>query len=133
MGSWHEVPLRVRFEETDTMGVVYYAKFLVWFEVGRMSLLRDVGLPYKDWSAKEIGFPVVRVRADYHAPARFDDEILVKTRVSRMGNTSLTFENEVYKQPKRELLCTGHTIHVLVGGDGKPVRIPDELRAKISS
>lgn len=133
MSPWHKVTVRVRFEETDMMGVVYYAKFLVWFEVGRMGLLRDVGLPYKDLSAKEVGFPVVQVRADYRAPARFEDEILIKTKVGRMGKSSLTFENEVYKLPGREILCTGYTVHVLIGADGKPVRIPDDLRTKLSS
>ena len=132
MGSWHETSLRVRFEETDTMGVVYYSKFLVWFEVGRVSLLRDVGLTYKDLSAKKIGLPVVQATADYHAPARFDDEILVKTKVSRIGKTSVTFENEVFKLPGMEPLCTGHTVHVVVGRDGKPMSIPEPLRARLS-
>lgn len=133
MGSWHEAALRVRYEETDTMGVVYYAKFLVWFEVGRVSLLRDVALPYKELEAKEISMPVVQAHADYLAPARFDDEILVKTKVGDIGKTSIRFENEVYKLPAMELLCKGHTVHVVVGKDGKPMRVPEQLRAKLSS
>jgi acyl-CoA thioester hydrolase len=59
MGSWHESRLRVRFEETDTMQVVYYGKIFVWMEVGRVSLLREVGLPYRDWESKGLGIPVV--------------------------------------------------------------------------
>jgi|ERR1017187_4513298 acyl-CoA thioester hydrolase len=133
MGSWHEAQVRVRFEETDMMGVVYYSKFLVWFEVGRVSLLRDKGLPYKELSAEGIGLPIVQAHADYQAPARFDDELLVKTRIKEMGTTSVTFENEVYRLPGRELLCTGHTVHVVVGKDGRPMPIPEALRARLSA
>lgn len=95
MGSWHESRLRVRYEETDTMQVVYYAKVFVWMEVGRINLLRDIGLTYKDWEAMGVGMPVVNATADYRASARFDDEILVKTRIARLGNSSIKFENEI--------------------------------------
>ena len=105
MGSWHEPRLRVRYEETDAMQVVYYSKVFVWMEVGRINLLRDIGLPYKDWEAKGMGMPVVHASADYRASARFDDEILVKTRIARLGNSSIKFENEVYRLPDMHLLC----------------------------
>jgi acyl-CoA thioester hydrolase len=133
VGSWHETRLRVRFEETDTMQVVYYAKYFVWFEVGRMNLLRDLGLKYSDMSSRNIHIPVVQAHADYRAPARFDDEVLVKTRVGQVGNSSVRFENEVYKLPDMELLCAGHTVHVLVNGDGRPVPLPAELKEKLIS
>ncbi len=133
MGPWHESRLRVRFEETDTMQVVYYAKFLVWMEVGRVNLLRDVGLPYRDWEEKGIGIPVVQAHADYRASARFDDEILVKTRVSSIGKSSMRFENEIYKLPEMKLLCTGHTVHALAGRKGKAVPFPDELKERLTS
>ncbi len=133
MGPWHETRLRVRFEETDTMQVVYYAKFLVWMEVGRVSLLRDIGIPYKDWESKGLGIPVVQAHADYGASAKFDDEILVKTRVASIGNSSIRFENEIYKLPEMQLLCTGHTVHALAGRDGKTVPFPDELKRKLTS
>lgn len=133
MSSWHEAYLRVRFEETDTLGVVYYAKFLVWMEVGRVGLFRDVGLHMKDWERRGLHIPVVQAHADYRAPARFDDEVLVKTRVAKVGNSSVKFENEIYKLPEMQLLCTGHTTHVLMDGSKKPVRIPDDIRTKITS
>lgn len=133
MGSWHETRLRVRFEETDTMQVVYYAKYFVWFEVGRMNLLRDLGLRYSDMSSRNIHIPVVQAHADYRAPAKFDDEVLVKTRIAQVGNSSVKFENEVYKLPGMELLCTGHTVHVLVNGEGRPIPLPEELREKLTS
>ncbi len=133
MGPWHGTRLRVRFEETDTMQVVYYSKFLVWMEVGRVSLLRDIGIPYKDWESKGLGIPVVQAHADYRASAKFDDEILVKTRVASIGKSSIRFENEIYKLPEMRLLCTGHTVHALAGRDGKAVPFPDELKGKLTS
>ena len=91
MGSWHEQKLRARYEETDTMGVVYYAKFLVWMEVGRVSLLRAIGFGYQEWVRHDLEFPVVQAHADYKAPARFDDEILVRTRIASVGNSIIRF------------------------------------------
>lgn len=133
MGPWHKHRLRVRFEETDMMGVVYYGKFFVWLEVGRISLLRDVGLPYKEWERRGFHIPVVQAHADYRASAQFDDEVLVKTRVASVGKSSIRFRNEVYKLPDMQLLCTGHTVHVLIDGSKKPIAIPDDIRGKITS
>jgi acyl-CoA thioester hydrolase len=132
MGSWHESRLRVRYEETDKMQVVYYAKVFVWMEVGRVNLMRDIGLPHGDWEAKGLGMPVVQAHADYRASARFDDEILVKTRVARVGNSSIRFENEIYRLPDLRLLCVGHTIHAL-SKEGKTVPFPEEMRSKLTS
>lgn len=133
VGPWHESKLRVRFEETDTMQVVYYAKFLVWMEVGRVNLMRDIGLPYRDWEDKGLGIPVVQAHADYRASARFDDEILVKTRVASIGKSSIRFENEIYKLPEMQLLCTGHTVHALADRKGKAVPFPDDLMTRLTS
>jgi len=125
--------VRVRFEETDMMGVVYYAKFFVWMEVGRIALMRDLGLPYRDLEAKGLNIPVVQAHADYRASARLDDEILIKTRIAGVGNSSIKFENEIFKLPKMELLCTGHTIHALVGKDGKTRPYSEDLKSKLTS
>jgi acyl-CoA thioester hydrolase len=133
MGTWHEQKLRVRFEETDTMGVVYYAKFMVWMEVGRVSLLRDLGFGYKEWVKRDLGFPVVQAHADYKASARFDDEVLVKTRVASIGNSSIRFENEIFKVPEMTLLATGHTVHVLTNRKGEKKPFPPEVRGMLTS
>jgi len=105
----------------------------VWFEVGRISLLRDVGLPYKDWEKRGMRVPVVQAHADYKASAHFDDEVLVKTKVASFGNTSIRFDNEVYKLPEMELLCTGHTVHALIDRAGKTMPLPDDIREKLTS
>ena len=133
MGSWHESKLRVRYEETDTMQVVYYGKVFVWMEVGRVNLLREIGLSYAEWETRGLGLPVVQAHSDYRASARFDDEILVKTRVASVGNSSIRFENEIYRLPEMLLLCEGHTIHVLSRKSGGAVPFPDELRSRLTS
>lgn len=132
MGGWHEQKLRVRYEETDTMGVVYYGKYFVWMEVGRVSLLREIGFSYDKWIDQDLQFPVVQAHADYRASARFDDEIVVKTRVASVGSSSFKFENEIYKLPEMSLLATGHTVHVLTKGGAKAA-FSDELRARLTS
>jgi acyl-CoA thioester hydrolase len=129
----HEIRVRVRYADTDTMHVVYYANYFVWFESGRVELLRSRGIIYRDIEDTGIFTPVIEAQANYKAPARFDDEILIVTRLAKIGETSLRFENEIYKVSPRELLCTGHTVHVMVGRDGKPMRIPDNLRTKLAS
>ncbi len=133
MGRWHEQKLRVRFEETDTMQVVYYAKYFTWMEVGRIGLLRDIGLAYRDWQARGLNIPVVQAHADYRASARFDDEVLVKTRVASVGKSSIRFENEITKLPEGALLCEGHTVHALIGKGGRAVPFPDDLRSVLTS
>jgi len=133
MGSWHEQRLRVRYEETDTMGVVYYSKFFVWMEVGRVGLLRDIGFGYAEWVKHEIQFPVVQAHADYKASARFDEEILVRTRIASIGNKSIRFENEVYRVPEMKLLATGHTVHALVNKAGSTIPFSQGLKEKLTS
>ena len=132
MAGWHESRLRVRYEETDRMGVVYYGKYMTWLEVGRVNLFRDVGFGHREWVKRELDFPVVQAHADYRASAHFDDEILVKTRVASIGNKSIRFDNEIYKLPEMTLLATGHTVHALMRG-GKTIPFPDELKEKLIS
>jgi len=132
MGSWHEQRLRVRYEETDMMGVVYYSKFLNWFEVGRVGLLRDIGFGYTEWVRHEIQFPVVQAHADYRASARFDEEILIKTKIASIGSKSIRFENEIYKLPEVKLLATGHTVHALMSR-GSSIPFSDDLKARLTS
>ncbi len=126
----HEFKLRVRYEETDTMQVVHYSKYFIWFEAGRIELLRSIGLSYRDVEKRGLLLPVVEAKANYHAPARFDDEILVKTRLASTGNTSVRLENEVFKLPEKTLLCTGYTVHVLVDREGRPTKIPEDFLKK---
>jgi acyl-CoA thioester hydrolase len=129
----HSVRLRARFAETDAMRVVHHTAYFNWFEVARTELLRSTGLPYTEIQKRGFGIPLVEAFANYKAPARYDDEVEVRIRVGRIGRSSLRLDYEVVKLPGGGLLCIGHTVHVLVGGDGKPVKIPDELRSRLSS
>jgi acyl-CoA thioester hydrolase len=130
----HTVKLRVRFAETDAMQVVYYAEYFVWFEVARTELFRSIGIPYSVISRKR-GFhtPVVQAHADYKSSARYDDEVAVRVRASKVGTSSLRLDYEVTKLPEEELLCTGHTVHVFIGEDGKPKEIPTDIKERLSA
>ncbi len=128
----HTTRLRVRFAETDAMQVVYYAEYFVWFEVARTELFRAIGMPYTVISRKR-GFhtPVVQAQADFKASARYDDEIAVRAWTSKVGRSSIRIDYEVTKLPEKELLCTGHTVHVLIGEDGRAKEIPADIRERL--
>ena len=129
----HSVTLRARFAETDAMQVVYYAEYFVWFEVARTELFRSIGVPYSSIQKHRGHTPVVQAHADYKASARYDDEVVVKVWVSNVGRSSFRLDYEVTKLPGRELLTTGHTVHVLIGTGGKPKSLPADIRKKLSS
>jgi len=128
----HSVKIRARFAETDAMRVVHHTEYFVWFEVARTEMLRALGLPYTEIQRRGFAIPLVEAFANYKAPARYDDEVQVKIWPSKVGRSSIRLDYEVTKLPGKQLLCTGHTVHVLVGSDGRPKAIPDDLRAKIS-
>ena len=129
----HSVKLRARFAETDAMRVVHHTEYFVWFEVARTELLRSLGLPYTEIQRRGFHTPLVEAHANYLSPARYDDEVEVMIRPGKIGRSSIRLDYEVVKLPGRELLCTGHSVHVLVGSDGRPRAIPDDLRQKLSS
>jgi len=110
-----ETRLRVRYAETDRMGVVYHSNFAVWFEVGRVELLRQLGFDYKEMEQEEkCHLPVVDLRVRYKAPAQYDDEIVVRTELKNARSTLLHFSYEVFRERDRALLATGETMHIIV-------------------
>lgn len=109
-----EVRLRVRYAETDQMGVVYYANFLVWFEIGRVELLRLLGFDYKSMEVDDDCFiPVVEVSCRYKAPARYDDELIIETQVIVARGAVLKFRYRVLRIADQQLLAEGETTHVV--------------------
>ena len=117
--------VRVRYSETDQMGVVYHANYLVWFEVGRVELMRQRGLNYKQLEAQEgCGIAVVEVNARFKAPARYDDELIIETRVVKVRGPIIHFGYRVLRAEDGVLLCEGETVHVVVGRDMKRRQIP---------
>jgi acyl-CoA thioester hydrolase len=116
-----ETKLRVRYAETDKMGVVYHSNFLIWFEVGRVELLRQLGFQYSEMEKHyNCHLPVVDLRIRYKAPAQYDDEIVVRTGLKRMSASLLHFSYEIFREGDRTLLATGETMHIVV--DNKLVR-----------
>ena len=125
----HETTLRVRYEETDRMGVVYHGKFFEYFEVGRTEWLRARGVAYRDLEAGGFGLMVADAAARYRAPARYDDLITVRTRLVAAGRATLEFAYEVLRGA--DLLAEGSTRLVAVGPDGRPRRLLPEVAALV--
>jgi acyl-CoA thioester hydrolase len=128
--------VRVRYAETDQMGVVYYANYLVWFEIGRVELLRSVGLSY-DRMEKEhkLILPVVDVSCRYKAPARYDDEILIETQPALLRKSVLKFAYRVLRNgtdgAAPELLAEGETVHVVCDESFERQPLPEEYAAAL--
>ena len=106
--------IRVRYAETDQMGVVYYANFLVWFEIGRVELLRQLGFDYKTMEVEDDCFiPVVEVNCRYKAPARYDDQVVIETRMAALRGSVLKFRYRILRGNDPQVLAEGETTHVV--------------------
>jgi acyl-CoA thioester hydrolase len=116
------------------MDVVYHTHYLVWFEIGRTELMRELGCDYASMEDRHgIYFPLREVGARYHAPARYDDLLDVHTVLSSVGGASVRFDYRVLRRRESRLLVTGFTQHAAVGGEGRPRRLPPELRRRLSA
>lgn len=120
--------LRVRYAETDKMGVVYYANYLVWFEVGRADLLRSLGWSYREMETAGISLPVIEAHCHYLRPARYDDEIDVKTEGRMLSPVRMQFEYQVVKSQDGAIAAEGKTVHAALDASGKPCRLPARVR-----
>lgn len=114
--------LRVRYAETDMMGIVYHANYLAWFEVGRTEMLRSYGIPYR--SLEELGYrlPVIEVQARFHRPALYDDIVTVVSKLKELPTVRFRIDYEV--RARDQLLVTGHTLHAFINREGAAVRPP---------
>ena len=120
---------RVRYAETDQMGIVYYANYLVWFELGRVELLRSLGLAYSQMEKDhKLILPVVEANCRYRAPARYDDEILIETRPAMLRGSVLKFAYRILREEgeHHKLLAEGETIHVVCDGNLKKMPLPTQ-------
>ena len=125
-----DTTLRVRYAETDAQGVVYHSNYLVYFEVGRGAFLRALGMNYREMEENGHFIVVVEATTRYLAPARYDDELVVTTTLAELRNRSLIFAYTVKRGDV--LVAEGTTAHVCVDREGKAVRLPDSLRARLS-
>jgi acyl-CoA thioester hydrolase len=121
--------VRVRYAETDRMGVVYYANYLVWFEVGRTEWLRETGGTYRDMEAGGVALPVIEAHCEYKQPARYDDQIDIVTRASLLSPVRIRFDYDVRRAADGALAASGYTVHAALDADGRPCRLPERVRA----
>jgi acyl-CoA thioester hydrolase len=110
------------------MGVVYYANFLKWFEMGRTELLRDIGVPYSSIEVKGLCFPVTEVSCRYYRPARYDERLMVETTLTSLGGVTMTFCYRIYRQDDELLLASGWTKHACVDLQGEVTKMPPNLK-----
>ena len=139
---WFYTQLRVRYQETDQMGVVYHANYLNWFEIGRTELIRELGIEYIDIEKRGLLLPVTELTTKFRMPAKYDDQVTVCTRIAAYSSRKLHFQSEVrlYSDeerralalnpisaaPEGKLLVSGETHHIWVNRDFRPVRMDKE-------
>ena len=114
------------------MGVVYYANFLVWFEVARADLLRSLGWTYREMEAAGVSLPVIEAHCEYARPARYDDEIEIRTKGQMVSPVRMRFDYTVVRQADQVVAAQGHTLHAAVDPSGRPCRLPARVREVFS-
>jgi|TARA_Y100000310_G_C20688831_1_gene820887 acyl-CoA thioester hydrolase len=123
---------RIYYSDTDHGGVVYYANYLKWFEIGRTEILRQYGFNYADFENQNIMAPVVEVKCNYKLAAKYDDVIIIKTGIDKLGNSSIRFHYKVIRKKDNKLLAEGYTVNVFVDKKTmKSIKIPDNLRKSL--
>jgi acyl-CoA thioester hydrolase len=123
-----ETVLRVRYAETDAMGIVYHTNYIIWFEVGRGDYSRAMGADYREWEQVGLFLPVTEVSCRYLASARYGDMVVVSTWVADVRSRLVTFGYEARMQDSGKVLATGKTVHVCVNRDGQAAQIPPQWR-----
>jgi len=121
------VPMRVRYSESDQMGVAYYANYLAWFEIGRVELMRELGISYAETEKQGFFLPVSEACTRYMAPAHFDELLEVRCWVGEVRTRAMRFEYELLRG--EQVVAKGHTVHVCTDRDARPVTFPDWLRS----
>jgi acyl-CoA thioester hydrolase len=130
----NETRVRVRYVETDQMGVVYHSNYLVWFEIGRVEFIRQLGLNYKQMEEEDgCGISVVDAHARYRAPARYDDELVVETRLLAARGAVIKFGYRILRVADGVLLCEGETTHVCVDKDMKKRSLPAKYAERFAA
>ena len=120
--------VRVRYAETDRMGVVYYANYFVWFEVARADLLRTLGWTYREMEDGGVHLPVIDARCEYRRPARYDDQVEVRTTGSVTSPVRMEFAYEVFLAGHPDAVAIGRTVHAATDRNGRPCRLPARIR-----
>ncbi len=125
--AFHETRLRVRYAETDQMGVVYHSNHLIWFEVGRVELMREMGFSYRDMEREDGCFiAVAEVKCRYRAPVYYDEEVLVRTRLKAVRESVVVFNYELLRADGGTLLAEGETTHIVTNSEMKVTALPEK-------
>jgi acyl-CoA thioester hydrolase len=131
---WFETPIRVRYAETDKMGVVYYGNYFTWFEVGRTDVCRQCGFSYRDMEVERDAYlMVVNASCRYRRPARYDEDLIIRTRLAAFARRTMSFDYRVEDAETRELLAEGSTSHVVTTADGRIRSFPETEAALMSA
>lgn len=117
--------IRVRYAETDAMGIVHHAVYPIWMELGRSDFLRELGESYAAWEAQGVRMSVGELEVKYRAPAHFDELVEVRTRLAEAGRRKVVFEYAILREGAR--LVEGRTVHLVTGPDGRSRTLPDHL------
>jgi acyl-CoA thioester hydrolase len=125
--AWHETRLRVRYAETDQMGVVYHSNHLIWFEVGRVELMRSMGFTYRDMEREDQRFiAVAEAQCRYRAPVYYDEEVVVRTRVKNVRESLVVFAYELIRAENGTVLAEGETTHIVTDANMKVTALPEK-------
>ncbi|MEK6943216.1 MAG: thioesterase family protein [Nanoarchaeota archaeon] len=128
----NKIKHRVIYADTDAGQVVYYANYFKWFESGRRELLRNLKIDLYAIQKKNILTPVVEAHCNYFAPARYDDLVVIETKIAQIKEKSIRFENKVFRKNDKKILAEGHTVNVFVDGKKmKSIKIPDNIKRKL--
>ena len=129
MNDYAETTVRVRYAETDQMGVVYYGNYFTWFEIGRVEFCRQLGFEYKQMEIEDDSMLVVaKASCRYKNPARFDDLLTIRTRLTDSKRRIISFGYEIVQQASGSVVATGETVHVICDRQGRPRSLPEKYR-----
>ncbi len=128
-----EITVRVRYQETDKMGIVYYSNYFVYFEMGRIEFLRDLGISYAQLERENVFLAVVDAHCRYRSPAEFDDLLVVNTHLSKLKHTRIEFFYEIRRVGEEKLIVEGSTMLACLDGARRPRVIPNKVKEIIDS
>jgi acyl-CoA thioester hydrolase len=126
---WHETEIRVRYAETDKMGIVHHSNYFIWFELGRSELCRSKGFSYRDMEDKDNALLVVAESyCRYKAPTYYEDVLVIKTQVAKIRSRSIVFVYEIFRPSDATVVAEGETLHIVVNRENKICTLPDQYR-----
>lgn len=132
--DWHETEIRVRYAETDKMGIVHHSNFLIWFEFGRSDFCRARGFSYKEMEEKDNALMVVaEVYCRFKSPAFYEDVLIVRTKIEEIRSRSLRFIYQIYRPSDETLIAEGETLHLVTDENKKVRKLPEQYREKLIS